>query len=182
MCLIIGQFTSKAGQEPAPQTHPASGCHTGSSRQDSSIVMKKVPEQHWGRAAGRQYRLGRWAFTVRDSRQATHGATRTQLWERERPAETHDLRPGELGQASAQTGTFRGRGGHRAGEQLGPSPPEPASPGGRICCQDCPAIHAPPSLRCQCQARRDLPFSRCWKEGENSLAVILAIRASSWAF
>lgn len=26
------------------------------------------------------------------------------------------------------------------------------------------------------------PFSLCWKEGENSLAVILAIRASSWAF
>lgn len=26
------------------------------------------------------------------------------------------------------------------------------------------------------------PFSRCWKEGENSLAVILAMRASSWAF
>lgn len=26
------------------------------------------------------------------------------------------------------------------------------------------------------------PFSRCWKEGENSLAVILATRASSWAF
>lgn len=28
----------------------------------------------------------------------------------------------------------------------------------------------------------DSPFSLCWKEGENSLAVILAIRASSWAF
>lgn len=28
----------------------------------------------------------------------------------------------------------------------------------------------------------DSPFSRCWKEGENSLAVIRAIRASSWAF
>lgn len=31
-------------------------------------------------------------------------------------------------------------------------------------------------------SRRDSPFSLCWKEGENSLAVILAIRASSWAF
>lgn len=30
--------------------------------------------------------------------------------------------------------------------------------------------------------RPDSPFSLCWKEGENSLAVILAIRASSWAF
>lgn len=28
----------------------------------------------------------------------------------------------------------------------------------------------------------DSPFSRCWKEGENSLAVIRAMRASSWAF
>jgi hypothetical protein len=31
-------------------------------------------------------------------------------------------------------------------------------------------------------AQQDSPFSLCWKEGENSLAVILAIRASSWAF
>lgn len=31
-------------------------------------------------------------------------------------------------------------------------------------------------------SRPDSPFSLCWKEGENSLAVILAIRASSWAF
>ena len=30
--------------------------------------------------------------------------------------------------------------------------------------------------------RADSPFSRCWKEGENSLAVIRAMRASSWAF
>lgn len=32
------------------------------------------------------------------------------------------------------------------------------------------------------QLRQNSPFSLCWKEGENSLAVILAIRASSWAF
>lgn len=31
-------------------------------------------------------------------------------------------------------------------------------------------------------SRQNSPFSLCWKEGENSLAVILAIRASSWAF
>lgn len=31
-------------------------------------------------------------------------------------------------------------------------------------------------------SRPGSPFSLCWKEGENSLAVILAIRASSWAF
>lgn len=41
--------------------------------------------------------------------------------------------------------------------------------------------HPPPRLPCP-QRHRDSPFSLCWKEGENSLAVILAMRASSWAF
>ena len=40
---------------------------------------------------------------------------------------------------------------------------------------------APPRLPFP-QRHRDSPFSLCWKEGENSLAVILAMRASSWAF
>lgn len=35
---------------------------------------------------------------------------------------------------------------------------------------------------CPTRPAPDSPFSLCWKEGENSLAVILAIRASSWAF
>lgn len=35
---------------------------------------------------------------------------------------------------------------------------------------------------CPTRLAPDSPFSLCWKEGENSLAVILAIRASSWAF
>lgn len=58
------------------------------------------------------------------------------------------------------------------GELLQPRTPKCMSEGG-VC--------RGPARRRPCWEAHS-PFSRCWKEGENSLAVILAMRASSWAF